>query len=72
MHTRPFSDFEASARRCRCGGDVSAPRFGCLECGAPCCPACAIPLESVAYCGRCAATLLGAVRIFKSGPLELY
>jgi hypothetical protein len=71
MHTRQFSDVEASAHRCRCGGEVCAPRFGCLECGAACCAACAIPLESVAYCGRCAAALLGVPRILKSGPFEL-
>jgi hypothetical protein len=72
MPTRLFSDIEASAHRCRCGGDVGAPRFGCLECGAPCCTACAVPLESIAYCGRCAATLLGVVKILKAGPFELF
>jgi hypothetical protein len=49
-------------RRCTCGGDVAHDfeRSGCLECGAPCCAACAIRLESVTSCRPCAAVLLGA------------
>ena len=47
------------ADRCRCGIESSVHHFGCLECGAGCCSACAITLESAAYCRRCAAALLG-------------
>lgn len=72
MLTRQYSDVEAPALRCRCDGEVCAPRFGCLECGAACCTACAIALESVAYCAHCAATLLGTPRIVTSGPFELW
>ena len=56
--------------RCRCGVKSSVHRFGCLECGARCCPACAITLESAAYCHRCAAALLGH-EVEKPGPFEV-
>jgi hypothetical protein len=55
--------------RCRCGVE-RVYHFGCLECGAACCSACAITLESVAYCGRCAAALLGT-EFDKPGSFEL-
>jgi hypothetical protein len=46
--------------RCRCGTEVqySFHHFGCIQCGAPCCPTCSLELESVAYCGSCARALL--------------
>jgi hypothetical protein len=45
---------------CACGRrPEGAWALGCLGCGAPCCPACAVSLESVAYCGACARRLLG-------------
>jgi hypothetical protein len=56
--------------RCRCGVESSVHRFGCLECGARCCPVCAITLESAAYCHRCAAALLGHM-VEKPGPFEV-
>jgi hypothetical protein len=48
-------------RRCSCGHLVQRPTeaLGCIECGRTCCPACAVPLESVAYCALCASELLG-------------
>ncbi|MGH7354283.1 MAG: hypothetical protein ACRELS_06840 [Candidatus Rokuibacteriota bacterium] len=46
--------------------------FGCLECGAACCPACAIQLESTAYCGACARSLLDATTVRAGGPLDLH
>jgi hypothetical protein len=48
-------------RRCSCGGRIERPTdaLGCIECGWACCPACAVPLESVAYCASCAGWLLG-------------
>lgn len=63
-----------SAERCRCGLLVArgSERFGCLECGAACCTACAITLESVAYCRYCAATLLGTTVSPLGGQFELY
>jgi hypothetical protein len=57
---------------CRCAGDAAAARFGCLECGASCCAACAIALESVAYCRGCAVALLGVNGVPKSGSFELH
>lgn len=58
--------------RCRCGvDDAGGPRFGCLTCAEACCSACAITLESVAYCRHCAAMLLGVAVIRMSGPFEL-
>lgn len=46
--------------RCRCGGIVQHPydHLGCIQCGAPCCPACSYELESASYCSNCAAALL--------------
>ena len=72
LQTMPLVDFEGVAQRCRCAGDTPAAQFGCLDCGAPCCSACAVPLESVAYCRRCATELLGATAMPKSGSFELY
>jgi hypothetical protein len=46
--------------------------FGCLECGAACCPACAIHLESAAYCGACARSLLDVTAVRAGGPLDLH
>jgi hypothetical protein len=45
---------------CRCGHEVpnAFHRFGCVDCGAACCPACAIHLESTTYCSACAGSLL--------------
>lgn len=58
---------------CRCGTEVQYAfhRWGCLECGAPCCPACAVQLESVSYCRRCARSLLGATTVQTGGPFDL-
>jgi uncharacterized paraquat-inducible protein A len=45
---------------CECGTPIRVPldELGCVECGRLCCPACAVDLESTAYCARCAASLL--------------
>ncbi len=50
----------AMESRCDCGGhlDHAFDAFGCIECGQPCCPACAVWLESVAYCACCAGVLM--------------
>ena len=50
---------------CGCGQEVrhAFEQFGCLECGDACCAECAIPLESVTYCRRCAGSLLGTTAI---------
>jgi len=58
---------------CECGTEVAFPfhRLACLECGAPCCPSCAIQLESVTYCGNCAGSLLGMAAIRSGGPFDL-
>lgn len=66
-------DLEGVNARCRCGVDAArgSHRLGCLECGAPCCVACAITLESVAYCRYCAATLLGTTASSLGGRFEV-
>ncbi|PYM19546.1 MAG: hypothetical protein DMD81_03565 [Candidatus Rokuibacteriota bacterium] len=58
------------AGRCDCGTPIRYPfyRLACLECGANCCPVCAIALESVSYCRRCAETLLGTGDLGNGGP----
>jgi hypothetical protein len=57
--------------QCGCGARMSVT-FGCLECGAACCPACAIPLESAAYCGACARSLMDVTAVRAGGPLDLH
>jgi hypothetical protein len=61
------------ASRCQCGSEKlqAVPDLGCLDCGAACCPACAIHLESAVYCRGCAGTLLGAGPIRAGGPYGL-
>jgi len=43
-----------------CGRSVSHSfyQIGCVECGAACCLTCALILESVTYCVRCAESIL--------------
>jgi hypothetical protein len=72
FQTAPLAEVEGVAYPCRCAGETPAAQFGCLDCGAACCSVCAIPLESVAYCRRCATALLGATATLKSGSFELY
>ncbi len=59
---------------CRCGSHRPGtyPTLGCLECGTPCCPACAVPLESVTYCRRCATSLLEPLSVEAPGSFELH
>jgi len=66
-------DVHELIERCPCGHPVArrAERFGCLECGGACCTACAITLESVAYCRYCATTLLGSTASPLGGQFEL-
>lgn len=42
--------------RCRCGFVITYPKdnLGCIECGEPCCPACAFVSEGAVYCAACA------------------
>lgn len=60
--------------RCVCGskGSAGSPALACLECGTACCPACAVPLESVTYCHRCAGSLLDASAVRAVGAFELH
>jgi hypothetical protein len=46
--------------RCQCGSDVQFhfDHLGCIQCGAPCCPACSYELESASYCRTCAERIL--------------
>ena len=59
---------------CACGNQVSYAfqTFACLDCGGACCPACAVALESVSYCRRCATSLLGAAPAAGDGGFDLY
>jgi hypothetical protein len=59
---------------CGCGSTVvnAFHRFGCLECGAACCPACAIHLESATYCRPCAGALLEATAVRAGSPFDLH
>jgi hypothetical protein len=56
-------DLEVAMGRCGCGSDIEFGfhSFGCLECGAECCPRCAVTLESVTYCRSCADALLEGI-----------
>lgn len=58
---------------CDCGTTVQYTfhHLGCIECGAPCCPSCAVPLESASYCRGCAGSLLGVTTIRAVGPWDL-
>jgi len=58
---------------CGCGtrSDHAVNQFGCIECGAPCCPGCAVPLESAMYCRGCARSLVGTT-VLAGGPFDLH
>lgn len=56
---------------CGCSTDARY-ELGCMDCGAPCCPACAVHLESVTYCQGCAGTLLGAPTVRAGGAFDLH
>jgi len=47
--------------RCLCGFVMtySNENLGCIECGGPCCPACAFISEGAVYCSSCARELYG-------------
>jgi hypothetical protein len=55
-----------------CRGTTTYQRLGCIECGATCCAACAIHLESAVYCGTCAESLLETTAIRAGGPFALH
>jgi len=59
---------------CQCGSTVDhgCQHFGCIQCGATCCTACAVHLESVMYCGSCAGSLLDSTVVRVGGPFELH
>jgi hypothetical protein len=58
---------------CGCGNEVhfAFHHLACLDCGVGCCPACAVHLESVTYCGGCARSLLGVTTVRVGGPFDL-
>ncbi len=64
---------EAMPPQCRCGTEIhnAFHSFGCLECGAACCPACAISLESATYCPACAGALLESATVRPGRPFDL-
>lgn len=59
---------------CRCGAPVTFRHhhLACLECGAGCCPACAIQLESASYCRSCAGSLLGMVTVRSAAAFDFH
>jgi hypothetical protein len=58
---------------CRCGNEVrnGFHTFACYDCGAACCPACAIHLESTTYCHACAGALLDTATPRAGSPFEI-
>jgi hypothetical protein len=60
--------------QCSCGTEVrnAFHRFACLECGGPCCPSCAISLESATYCPACAGALLESATVRPGRPFDLH
>jgi len=59
---------------CGCANEIDQAVYdlGCIECGAACCAACAVPLESATYCRSCARSLLGAGTVQAAGSFELH
>jgi len=47
--------------RCHCGFVIryGNENLGCIDCGEPCCPACAFMSEGVVYCASCAQKAFG-------------
>jgi hypothetical protein len=58
--------------QCECGTEVRDVFLGCLECGASCCPSCAISLESATYCPACAGALLESATVRPGRPFDLH
>ena len=63
---------EAVMASCNCSSDNATYALACIDCGATCCPACAVPLESVTYCRSCARSLLGAATVLPAGSFDLH
>lgn len=63
---------EAVMVSCNCPNDKGAYDLACIDCGATCCPSCAVPLESVTYCRNCARSLLGAPTVQAAGSFDLH
>jgi hypothetical protein len=59
---------------CGCGEDIAYHfhQLACMGCGAGCRPACAVQLESVTYCERCARWLLGYAPARPEGRFDLH
>jgi hypothetical protein len=59
---------------CGCGSTIvfQFHDFACMDCGAGCCPTCAVPLESATYCEACAQSLLGSVPVRPASPFDLH
>jgi hypothetical protein len=55
-----------------CSAAGRTPTLGCQDCGASCCAACVIHLESVTYCTACARTLLGTNAVRAPEPFGLF
>jgi hypothetical protein len=65
---------DAMPGQCRCGRELGNVfhSLGCLECGASCCPSCAISLESATYCPACAGALLESATVRPGRPFDLH
>lgn len=59
---------------CGCGRDVryAFHERACIECGAGCCPTCAVHLESATHCQACAGALLGAPVVQPARQFDLH
>ena len=59
---------------CGCTNDLDQAPYdlGCIDCGAACCPSCAVHLESATYCRSCARALLGAGTVLAAGSFDLH
>jgi hypothetical protein len=60
--------------QCSCESELGSAfhSLGCLDCGSPLCPSCAISLESATYCPSCAGALLDAPHVRAVGSFELH
>jgi len=59
---------------CGCGTNIAFQfdQVACIDCGAGCCPTCAVHLESVTYCERCARSLFEGAPVRPGGRFDLH
>jgi len=67
----PMAREEAPMSNRCCAGEVTHA-LACHDCGASCCAACVIHLESVTYCSGCARALLGTNVVHATEPFTFF